>query len=96
MLNLSSSDFFPSSTRQSLEDLQDDIMNSINFTAYKDYLNENPLSFDLQEVFDNLTVLATLFSANMVFNNLLAGSTNKFNKINNNYFTPLIPYRWML
>ena len=41
-------------------------MNSVNFTAYKDYLNENPLSFDLQEVFDNLTGLVALFSANMV------------------------------
>ena len=66
MLNLSSSDFFPTSTRQNLEALQDDIMNSVNFTAYKDYLNENPLSFDLQEVFDNLTGLVALFSANMV------------------------------
>ena len=78
MLNLSSSDFFSSSTRQNLEALQNDIMNSINFTAYKDYLNENPLSFDLQEVFDNMTVLAALFSANMVCNNLLAGSINKY------------------
>ena len=66
MLNLSSSDFFPTSTRQNLEALQDDIMNNVNFTAYKDYLNENPLSFDLQEVFDNLTGLVALFSANMV------------------------------
>lgn len=67
---MSSSDFFLPSTRQSLEVLQGDIMNSINFTAYKDYLNENPFSFDLQEVFDNLTALATLFSVNMV-NNVL-------------------------
>ena len=66
VLNLSSSDFFPVATRQNLEDLQGDIMNSVNFTAYKDYLNENPLAFDLQEVFDNLTVLATHFSDNMV------------------------------
>jgi hypothetical protein len=66
VLNLSSSDFLPASTRQNLEALQGDIMNSINFTAYMDYLNENPLSFDLQEVFDNLTVLAALFTTNMV------------------------------
>ena len=65
-LNLSSSDFLPASTRQDLEALQGDIMNSINFTAYMDYLNENPLSFDLQEVFDNLTSLAALFTINMV------------------------------
>lgn len=66
VLNFSSSDFIPAARRQNLEDLQDDIMNSVNFTAYKDYLNENPLAFDLQEVFDNLTALATHFSAIMV------------------------------
>lgn len=65
---MTGSDFFLPSTRQSLEVLQGDIMDSINFTAYKDYLNENPFSFDLQEVFDNLTALAQLFSANMVCN----------------------------
>ena len=52
--------------RENLEDLQSDIKNSVNFTAYKDYLNRSPVSFDLQEVLDNLTTLAAYFSDRMV------------------------------
>ena len=65
VLNLSSSDFIPTSLRQNIEGLQDDITNSVNLTAYKDYLSEDQ-EFDIQDLFDNLTTLATHFNSNMV------------------------------
>ena len=65
VLNLSSSDFIPTSLRQNIDGLQDDITNSVNLTAYKDYLSEDQ-EFDIQDLFDNLTTLATHFNSNMV------------------------------
>ena len=66
VLNFSSSDFIPTSVRQTLEDLQDTINGSVNLTAYADYLSRDPLTFVLEDIFNNLTVIATHFSDNMV------------------------------
>ena len=54
------------STRQTLQDLQANVVDNVIFTAYIGYLNDDQLSFDIQAVFDNLTALATHFSDNMV------------------------------
>lgn len=52
--------------RQNFDRLQDNITDSANLTAYKEYLNEEQLSVDVQDLFDNLTELATYFNTSMV------------------------------
>lgn len=63
---MTSSDLISTTMRQNFDRLQDNITDSANLTAYKEYLNEERLSVDVQDLFDNLTELATYFNTSMV------------------------------
>lgn len=65
-LTVSSNELIPDSTRQNLETLQHNVTNAINFTEYQQFLNESVITFDLQELANNLTTLADQFDMVML------------------------------
>lgn len=58
----------PGQTRNGLESIQMNLVGAINFTDYERLLNQEAVNFDVEEVYNNLTQIATL-QANMVHNN---------------------------
>ena len=59
----------PGQTRNGLESIQMNLVGAINFTDYERLLNQEAVNFDVEEVYNNLTQIATL-QANMVHNNI--------------------------
>ena len=58
----------PEQSRNMLESIQMNLVGAINFTDYERLLNQRTVNFDIEEVYNNLTTIATLQS-NMVRNN---------------------------
>ena len=58
----------PEQSRNMLESIQMNLVGAINFTDYERLLNQRTVNFELEELYDNLTTIATLQS-NMVCNN---------------------------
>ena len=58
----------PEQSRNMLESIQMNLVGAINFTDYERLLNQRTVNFDIEELYNNLTTIATLQS-NMVRNN---------------------------
>ncbi len=57
-LDLSTDDIIPISSRLELENLQDNITNSVNFSEYRQLINESTLSLGVDELVSDLELLA--------------------------------------
>lgn len=66
----------PAQTRNGLESIQMNLVGAINFTDYERLVNQEAVNFDVEEVYNNLTQIATL-QANMVPNNATVSKTKK-------------------
>jgi len=66
----------PAQTRNGLESIQMNLVGAINFTDYERLVNQEAVNFDVEEVYNNLTQIATL-QANMVHNNATVSKTKK-------------------
>lgn len=66
----------PGQTRNGLESIQMNLVGAINFTDYERLLNQEAVNFDVEEVYNNLTQIATL-QANMVQNNATVSNQKK-------------------
>ena len=58
----------PEQSRNMLESIQMNLVGAINFIDYERLLNQRTVNFDIEELYNNLTTIATLQS-NMVRNN---------------------------
>ena len=58
----------PEQSRDMLESIQMNLVDAINFTDYERLLNQRTVNFDVEELYNNLTTIATLQS-NMVHTN---------------------------
>ena len=58
----------PERSRNMLESIQMNLVGTINFTDYERLLNQRTVNFDIEELYNNLTTIATL-QTNMVHNN---------------------------
>ena len=58
----------PEQSRNMLESIQMNLVGAINFTNYERLLNQRTVNFDIEELYNNMTTIATLQS-NMVRNN---------------------------
>ena len=66
----------PAQTRNGLESIQMNLVGAINFTDYERLVNQEAVNFDVEEVYNNLTQIATL-QANMVPNNATVSKKKK-------------------
>ena len=58
----------PEQSRDMLESIQMNLVDATNFTDYERLLNQRTVNFDVEELYNNLTRIATLQS-NMVHTN---------------------------
>ena len=58
----------PEQSRDMLESIQMNLVDATNFTDYERLLNQRTVNFDVEELYNNLTTIATLQS-NMVHTN---------------------------
>lgn len=61
-----SSGLIPEETRNRLENIGPNVVAAINFTNYERLLNQSVVEFDVQAIYDNLTMLEMVFRSNMV------------------------------
>lgn len=61
-----SSGLIPEETRNRLENIGPNVVAAINFTNYEHLLNQSVVDFDVQAIYDNLTMLEMAFRSNMV------------------------------
>ena len=81
----------PAQTRNGLESIQMNLVGAINFTDYERLVNQEAVNFDVEEVYNNLTQIATL-QANMVPNNAtVSKKKNATAKKNATHVTHLLP-----
>jgi len=60
-----SSGLIPEETRNRLENIGPSLVAAINFTNYESLLNQSVVDFDVQAIYDNLTMLEMAFRSNM-------------------------------
>ena len=80
-LNFTSSDVIPDTSRDALEGIQESVVDSINFTNFRELLNESIITFDTEDLVTNLTMVAYFFGSNSTVNDVVYANTNRYNHL---------------